>query len=711
MVNGECLGDLGAPHVKGSVSLMMNEGTRIGTICEERDASPLTGAPDPAGATGRSGAPRPVPHLTHRPRPESRPAPRRYRRVALAWAALALLGLLAHPEPALAQTVTLVSNTGQSTANIASSLQSQPFTTGDNSGGYTLTSVEVGIADLGRANKVVHIVPNASSGQPDLSDATKFIVLTAPATYAANALNTFTAPASATLAANTTYHVHVSNAAALGGHNVQRTSSNAEDSGGATGWSIGNTRYWRNSSSDSWSTSTSAFVKIKINGTITAPPNNAPTVATAIPDQTATAGTAFSYAFPDTTFNDADIGQTLSYMATKADGMALPTWLAFTAGTRTFAGTPPASDVGTVSVKVTASDSNGGSVSDEFDITVQQAADTTTATLTKAFIGTGGHIIQIEFSENVQRSNLPPASVFTVTAGGTAVTVSDVASSGAPQNALWLIPSPTIRQGQTVVVTYTDPTAGDDTNAIQDTAGNDAASFTTGSGGVPAVTTGSTVAATTVPGAPTSLTATASGNTQINLSWTAPADNGGSAITGYKIEISSDSGSSWTDQVADTDSGDTLASVKITRLLTASGIIGTLSVDGTPIVAADLPKAVSKADIDAGKLTFTPAANENGPERFKFKVNDGTDDSVAERFMTVQVASVNDAPVVTNEIPNQSAVFDTTRGSRRAAQPSSRRPARRFIDGKTSIFSGLRTDVVTVAHHAGPYAYDAAVLG
>ena len=95
---------------------MMNEGTRIGTICEERDAFPLTGAPDPAGATGRSGAPRPAPHLTHRPRPESRPAPRRYRRVALAWAALAVLAVLATvaPEQAAAQTeTTLVSNTGQ----------------------------------------------------------------------------------------------------------------------------------------------------------------------------------------------------------------------------------------------------------------------------------------------------------------------------------------------------------------------------------------------------------------------------------------------------------------------------------------------------------------------------------------------------------------------------------------------------------------------
>jgi hypothetical protein len=40
--------------------------------------------------------------------------------------------------------------------------------------------------------------------------------------------------------------------------------------------------------------------------------------------------------------------------------------------------------------------------------------------------------------------------------------------------------SPAILQGQAVVVTYTDPTAGDDANAIQDTAGNDAATFTTG---------------------------------------------------------------------------------------------------------------------------------------------------------------------------------------------------------------------------------------
>ena len=48
----------------------------------------------------------------------------------------------------------------------------------------------------------------------------------------------------------------------------------------------------------------------------------------------------------------------------------------------------------------------------------------------------------------------------------------------------------------------------------------------------------------TAPGAPTALTATASGQAWIELAWTAPVRAGGSAITGYRIEVSPD-GSSW----------------------------------------------------------------------------------------------------------------------------------------------------------------------
>ena len=63
--------------------------------------------------------------------------------------------------------------------------------------------------------------------------------------------------------------------------------------------------------------------------------------------------------------------------------------------------------------------------------------------------------------------------------------------------------------------------------------------------------------AATTPSAPTDLEAKAYGLQQINLSWTAPAGNGGALITGYKIEVSSDAGSTWTDLVADTGSEET----------------------------------------------------------------------------------------------------------------------------------------------------------
>ena len=59
------------------------------------------------------------------------------------------------------------------------------------------------------------------------------------------------------------------------------------------------------------------------------------------------------------------------------------------------------------------------------------------------------------------------------------------------------------------------------------------------------------------PEAPTNLRATASGQTQINLEWTAPAHNGGDTISGYKLERSSTGTSNWTNLVADTGNTDT----------------------------------------------------------------------------------------------------------------------------------------------------------
>ena len=58
------------------------------------------------------------------------------------------------------------------------------------------------------------------------------------------------------------------------------------------------------------------------------------------------------------------------------------------------------------------------------------------------------------------------------------------------------------------------------------------------------------------PGAPTNLTATANGQTRIDLSWRAPASDGRAAITGYRVEVSTD-GSSWSNLAANTNSAAT----------------------------------------------------------------------------------------------------------------------------------------------------------
>ena len=91
---------------------------------------------------------------------------------------------------------------------------------------------------------------------------------------------------------------------------------------------------------------------------------------------------------------------------------------------------------------------------------------------------------------------------------------------------------------------------------------------------------------------------------------------------------------------ADTDSGDALASVKIVTPPAAGK--GSLALDGTAVTANG---SVTKAELDAGDLVYTPPANANGSgyASFAFKVSDGTSESASSYTMTVDVTAVNDA--------------------------------------------------------------------
>jgi hypothetical protein len=98
--------------------------------------------------------------------------------------------------------------------------------------------------------------------------------------------------------------------------------------------------------------------------------NDPPVLALPINDRTVTARSPFTMSFSSGVFYDID-GSALTLTATKADGSALPSWLAFDPVKRTFSGTPRNLDVGTMPIKLTASDGEF-SVTDTFDLIIKQ---------------------------------------------------------------------------------------------------------------------------------------------------------------------------------------------------------------------------------------------------------------------------------------------------------------------------------------------------
>ena len=436
--------------------------------------------------------------------------------LASALALLAILGALVLPITAQAQTGTvLVTNLGETGggARLGPFDHAQGFRTGANAAGYVLTSIDVKIHVPPPTGKRVTVeVWTVSGGVPSARHAT----LMRPASIV-DGNNTFRAPAGTTLAGATTNYFVVLKSND-NSDTVQLSATGSDDQGpNMTDWRIADSRLVKHDNSTDWTTldASNQSAQIRINGftTESAPPY-----------------------------------------------------------------------------------------------------------VTDAEVSTDGIDIELTFNEDLDHPTYGStiAGAFTVTVNG-----EDNAVVGVRGNSDTVFLSVTRRIGrdQTVVVSYDESDAGSE--ALADSDDNEVGDFTTGSGGVPAVDNKSTLDA---PDAPTGLTATVLGATIVALAWTAPADDGGSAITGYRIEVSDDgSTGSWSDLVADTGSAatsytDTGLSVGQTRHYRVSAInaVGTsdasVSDSATTQSTAPDPPAVSAIADGTSKIvvSWSEPANDGG---------------------------------------------------------------------------------------------------
>ena len=151
-------------------------------------------------------------------------------------------------------------------------------------------------------------------------------------------------------------------------------------------------------------------------------------------------------------------------------------------------------------------------------------ADVTPPTLVSSVLAADGLTLTLTYNETLSATTAS-TSEYTITVNGASVTISTAVVSGLT---VVLTLASAVDQGKTVLAAYTDPTTSNDANAIQDAAGNDAATFTAQS-----VTNNSSHVST--PGTPPAPTAVA-GDAQVTV--TVTASNSGGTPASYVVTAS-----------------------------------------------------------------------------------------------------------------------------------------------------------------------------
>ncbi len=403
--------------------------------------------------------------------------------------------------------------------------------------------------------------------------------------------------------------------------------------------------------------------------------NDAPTVANAIPNQNATEDVSFSFQFAANTFDEVDVGDSLTYTAS-----GVPTWLSFNAATRTFSGTPLNADVGTHSITVRATDLSGAFVENVFDIVVANTNDApTVANAIPNQNAIEDAAFAFQFAANAF-ADVDAGDSLTYTASGVPAWLSFNAAtrtfSGTAANADVGTVSITVRATDLagafvedtfdIVVANTNdaPTL---VNAIANQVATEDAAFTFqfASNTFADVDIGDSLTYT-ASGVPAWLTFNAA--TRTFSGTPANADVGTHTLT---VRATDSNGAFVEDQfdivVANTNdvpiAGNNAYSIDEDALLNVpvGGILlDDIDVDGDSLTAV-LVSGPSHGRIDLnadGSFTYTPEQDFFGADAFSYRASDGTSVSNV-ATVSLSVSAVNDAPVI-GSLPAQSLGQNTS---------------------------------------------------
>ena len=155
-----------------------------------------------------------------------------------------------------------------------------------------------------------------------------------------------------------------------------------------------------------------------------------------------------------------------------------------------------------------------------------------------------GAALTLTYNNDLDQGVTLPTSAFTVTVAANARSVSGVSVSG---RAVTLTLASAVESGQAVAVSYTRP---DGSSFIRDTQGNRASSFSgetvtnnTADSTDTSQRSDSSEQEEQAPGAPQNLGAATGNSGELAVSWDAPSNDGGSGITGYRVQWKESPGS------------------------------------------------------------------------------------------------------------------------------------------------------------------------